>query len=156
VVSCWKIERRAVAFSAVLYLFAFFIAYWAGYANVWALGKASAPEPLEPKAIFLPNFYVATLLWTGLFLKGIPTLLLLAMNAIIHGFSLGKSNAHPGVLWPYGIFELAALWIASGTGLARPLATIGGSIYPTKCALRWIPVYTMLLLIAAYLEAWRT
>lgn len=152
-VSCRKIEWRAFSFSAGFYLAVAFTAYQAGRTGAWAVAKKVAPGPLNPVELFVHNFFIATLLWAGLFLKGIPTIPFLTLNALIHGFSLGKSTVPLEKLLPYGIFELTAIWIAAGTGLARGLAALCHVNYPIKCALRWVPISIAFLAIAAYLEA---
>jgi len=153
--TCLSLERKAMMLAATVYLAFFTFGFRAARAHSWSAFTVPPPHQLDPWSIFTHNVLALSFLWLGVWSFGIITIFALTANALIHGFSLGTGNTPLLRLLPYGAFEIPAIWIAGGVGLARGLSVLFKTNYPCRCARRWVMPFLILLAIAAELEALR-
>ena len=144
--------RKAMLVAVFMYAAAF--AY--GYAHPAIQPHEVGHQTLVPWEIFEHNIVALSPLWFGVFSYGAITVVWLLFQGVLHGSAVGASGLDPlqavALLFPHGFFELPAIWLAAGAGMAPGVALLRNRGYPLLKPLKLLPVWLVLLAVAALLE----
>ena len=144
--------RTAMLLAVVVYAAAF--AY--GYSRPAIQLHEAGNQTLVSWDIFKHNVAALSPLWLGVFSYGAITVVWLLFQGLLHGSAVGASGLSPlqalALLFPHGYFELPAIWLAAGAGMAPGVALLRNQGYPLFKPLKLLPVWLGLLAAAALLE----